>query len=280
MTVFVDEVHDILMTLDVKTIMKNYMDALDEKTELIGELSKELATIKVIPPSILPPDVKQSFDLEQGDKSAPLKKKKTIKKIVENTFSRVPMISIKEENRDFIEDKISKLNVKLADSINQRINKMREAKAFATMQKINEMAQAELSPSDSSEKDEFEKLDAGAKNKGIPEEEKGEFMKRLEVKQSKRAEEAERKERIASAKRRKQEDIQRKKLEEAEKKKEKAKKKKQPKPEKPKQPPKEKTPEKKKTVKPETPKVVEKEDTCGTEETKTLPGEQTIDRLT
>ena len=62
MTVFVDEVHDIMMTLDVKTIMKNYMATLDEKMEQLGELSKELATIKVIPPSILPPDVRQAFE--------------------------------------------------------------------------------------------------------------------------------------------------------------------------------------------------------------------------
>ena len=64
LTVFVDEVHDIMMTLDIKTIMKNYVATIDEKMLFLGELSKELATIKVIPTSILPADLKESFEQE------------------------------------------------------------------------------------------------------------------------------------------------------------------------------------------------------------------------
>ena len=64
LTVFVDEVHDIMMTLDIKTIMKNYIATIDEKMMFLGELSKELATIKVIPSSILPADIRESFEQE------------------------------------------------------------------------------------------------------------------------------------------------------------------------------------------------------------------------
>ena len=64
LTVFVDEVHDIMMTLDIKTIMKNYVATIDEKMMFLGELSKELATIKVIPTTILPADLRESFEQE------------------------------------------------------------------------------------------------------------------------------------------------------------------------------------------------------------------------
>ena len=58
------------------------------------------------------------------------------KKPVENTFTRMPMINVNDENRDLIEDKLSKLNSKLADSINIKINKMREEKAKENMKKL------------------------------------------------------------------------------------------------------------------------------------------------
>ena len=48
----------------------------------------------------------------------------------------MPMINVNDENRDFIEDKLVKLNSKVADAINMKINKMREEKAIANMKKI------------------------------------------------------------------------------------------------------------------------------------------------
>ena len=58
------------------------------------------------------------------------------KKPIENTFTRMPMINVNDENRDFIEDKLKKLNSKLADTINIKINKMREEKAKENMKKL------------------------------------------------------------------------------------------------------------------------------------------------
>ena len=68
----------------------------------------------------------------------------------------MPMVSIQDEARDRIEDKISKLNTRLADSINQRIFKIREEKAESTMKKINEMTISETSEDVESLKDDFE----------------------------------------------------------------------------------------------------------------------------
>ena len=76
LTVFVDDVHDIMMTLDIKTIMKNYIATIEEKMNYLAELSKELAAIKIIPPSILPEDVKEAFEQEHEPKSlTPLRRK-------------------------------------------------------------------------------------------------------------------------------------------------------------------------------------------------------------
>ena len=48
----------------------------------------------------------------------------------------MPMINVNDENRDFIEEKLTKLNSKLADAINIKINKMREEKAMSNMKKL------------------------------------------------------------------------------------------------------------------------------------------------
>ena len=48
----------------------------------------------------------------------------------------MPMINVNDENRDFIEEKLTKLNSKLADAINLKINKMREEKAMENMKKL------------------------------------------------------------------------------------------------------------------------------------------------
>ena len=51
LSTFVDEVHDILTTLDIRQIMKNYLTSVDEKVQDVGDLVMELASIKLIPPS-------------------------------------------------------------------------------------------------------------------------------------------------------------------------------------------------------------------------------------
>ena len=104
----------------------------------MGELSKELVAIKLIPSTILPPEIKEAYEQEQEPKSlSPIKRGKTLrKKPVENTFTRMPMINVNDENRDFIEDKLTKLNSKVADAINIKINKMREEKAMSNMKKL------------------------------------------------------------------------------------------------------------------------------------------------
>ena len=51
LSTFVDEVHDILTTLDIRQIMKNYLTSVDEKVQDVGDLVMELANIKLIPPS-------------------------------------------------------------------------------------------------------------------------------------------------------------------------------------------------------------------------------------
>ena len=51
LSTFVDEVHDILTTLDIRQIMKNYLTSVEEKVQDVGDLVMELANIKLIPPS-------------------------------------------------------------------------------------------------------------------------------------------------------------------------------------------------------------------------------------
>ena len=64
LTVFVDEVHDILMTLNIKQIMRNYWDIIEEKGQSLGDLCKNIAIIKLIPPSLLPKDIRLIFEHE------------------------------------------------------------------------------------------------------------------------------------------------------------------------------------------------------------------------
>ena len=61
---FVDEVHDILMTVNIKEIMRSYWATIEKKAQVIGDLTKNMATIKLIPPSLLNKDVRAVYELE------------------------------------------------------------------------------------------------------------------------------------------------------------------------------------------------------------------------
>ena len=51
---FVDEVHDILVTLDVKQLMKGYWKVMDEKAHQVSDLVANMAQVRLIPPALLP----------------------------------------------------------------------------------------------------------------------------------------------------------------------------------------------------------------------------------
>ncbi len=86
LSTFVDEVHDILLTLDIKQIMKNYQQSVDEKVRAVGDLCVELANIKLIPPSLIPSDY---------DPSSPALSRATSSMRSQGTkFTRIPMINV------------------------------------------------------------------------------------------------------------------------------------------------------------------------------------------
>ena len=64
LSTFVDEVHDIMMTLKIKDIMQHYWTIIEEKTETLNDLTKMMTTIKLIPPYILPNAVREQWDEE------------------------------------------------------------------------------------------------------------------------------------------------------------------------------------------------------------------------
>ena len=50
------------MTLNIKEIMRSYWATIEEKAGAIGDLTKNMATIKLIPPSLLQKDVRAIFE--------------------------------------------------------------------------------------------------------------------------------------------------------------------------------------------------------------------------
>ena len=59
LSIFVDEVHDIMMTLKIKDVMQYYWEITEGKIEALNDLTKMMTTIKLIPPSILPRAIRE-----------------------------------------------------------------------------------------------------------------------------------------------------------------------------------------------------------------------------
>ena len=117
------------------------------------------------------------------------------------------MIHVKDETRDDIEENVKIIVNSVADTVNTRITEQREKEAEARRQNIKTPVISEVTPSEAQE-DDFEKLGKLQDLEGgIDEEDKEEFMAKLEIKQAKRAEETEKRERIASARRKKNEEL-------------------------------------------------------------------------
>ena len=77
----------------------------------------------------------------------------------------------------------------------------------ARQNKVDQIVIAELDANEEESLDEFEKLGEGSDEGGISEENLEEFTHGLQEKQAKRAEEVEKRERLESAKRKKQEEL-------------------------------------------------------------------------
>ena len=135
----------------------------------------------------------------------PMRKQDTKKKLMVETFNRMPMITVKDDMRDCIESNVSTLVGTVADSINRQISLVKEEENKARKLNIKTPIVSSLTSlgGDTEELDEFEKLGDISDRGGVNSEHREEFMQRLEIKQVKRAEEAEKRERIASAKKKK-----------------------------------------------------------------------------
>ena len=137
----------------------------------------------------------------------------TKRKLVDN-FQRIPMLTIKDDLRDLIEGNVASLNGTVAEAINRQISLVREKESKA--RKLNNPQVSSLTSLATEELNEFEKLGEVIDRGGVDEEHREDFMQRLDFKQTKRAEENEKRERIASAKKKKQEELDKKKAEKAE----------------------------------------------------------------
>ena len=142
------------------------------------------------------------------------KRMDTKKKLMIETFNRMPMITVKDDMRDLIEGNISTLVGTVADSINRQVSLRREEEQKVRKLNIKTPVVSSLtSLGHTEELDDFEKLGDVSDRGGVDSDRREDFMQRLEIKQVKRAEEAEKRERIASAKKKKQEEIELKKAE-------------------------------------------------------------------
>ena len=93
------------------------------------------------------------------------------------TFSRMPMITVKDDMRDSIEGNISSLVGTVADTINRQITLRREEEKKAMKLKIKTPVVSSLtSLGDTEPLDEFEKLGDVSDRGGVNEENREDFM--------------------------------------------------------------------------------------------------------
>lgn len=176
-----------------------------------------MATIKLIPPAILPKDVRLVYEQEQpSTPRSPTKrgaaKGKTPKGQDAEPFTRVPMITVKDIMRNDIEANVCNLvGTTVADAMNKRIEEAKEAEAEARRANIKTPIVTDITESE--KQDDYQQLGNASDLGGVGDDSREDFMQRLEVKQAKRAEDAEKRERAASAKRKKREEMQQKKEE-------------------------------------------------------------------
>ena len=168
---FVDEVHDILITLDIRQIMKDYLKSVDEKVHDVSDLVIELANIKLIPPSQIPSDY---------EPSSPALSRASSLRSQTSKFTRIPMINVNDDTRDRIESKISSLTQKIGDAINHKLEKKREE-----IKNKNLPGVAELRSEDEEDKKEDQDLDEfgiQSEKGGISEDNRSEYMQKMQLK--------------------------------------------------------------------------------------------------